>query len=582
MAPTTTTPAEQHSAATTLDPQDIGAIFAHEYYTFLNKDPARLHCFYNPNSTLSHGFQGEETDVCVGQLAIKSKITNLNFVDCKVLITNIDCQQSLDGSIIIQVLGDLANDGGLAQKFVQTFFLAQQPKGYYVLNDIFRYLKDEPEEEEEDYDMVSKDEGVGAVTTPEQEETQCQNDPHHVQIQIDEVEDHAAESVVEPEATVHVAAAQPAVATEEVNDTKAVESSPASVPATVTTTTAPAVVGDHQSADTVASDEKKLADKKKTDRKPDRKKDIKKDAKKEQDESTTTTVTPEESHDVAPVTTHAPATAVATTPVVESTKPEAPKTWANLAAKNTSQWGSNVTPVKASSVTPVHPTPAPAAVTTPTQSTSAGVGAATTGPSAGAAKGPMQKPYSGHHHHGGDRPRIEYHSIYIKNVSDRMTLDQIREAFSKFGVVKHLEYARVRNCAFLDFTTADAVVAALKQVHVPVGNEQVLAGERHRNKGNGFQNGNNNNNRSFYANNNGSGSGSNNNSNNNNNGHAHHQQNGTMNGHGAPMPRSEPKPFTNGRQPAQSNGGRGGGPRGGRNGSFHSRPENPAPAVAVK
>lgn len=50
-----------------VDAQEIGAIFANEYYTFLSKEPARLHCFYSKDSTLSHGFQGEVTEVCVGQ-----------------------------------------------------------------------------------------------------------------------------------------------------------------------------------------------------------------------------------------------------------------------------------------------------------------------------------------------------------------------------------------------------------------------------------------------------------------------------------------------------------------------------------
>jgi hypothetical protein len=50
---------------------------------------------------------------------------------------------SLDGGIIIQVLGEMCNRGCASQKFAQTFFLAEQPSGYYVLNDIFRFLKDD-------------------------------------------------------------------------------------------------------------------------------------------------------------------------------------------------------------------------------------------------------------------------------------------------------------------------------------------------------------------------------------------------------------------------------------------------------
>jgi hypothetical protein len=37
----------------------------------------------------------------------------------------------------------MSNRGETWRKFVQTFFLAEQPNGYFVLNDIFRFLKEE-------------------------------------------------------------------------------------------------------------------------------------------------------------------------------------------------------------------------------------------------------------------------------------------------------------------------------------------------------------------------------------------------------------------------------------------------------
>ena len=43
----------------------------------------------------------------------------------------------------------MSNQAAPHRKFVQTFVLAEQPTGYYVLNDIFRYIVDEEEEEEE-------------------------------------------------------------------------------------------------------------------------------------------------------------------------------------------------------------------------------------------------------------------------------------------------------------------------------------------------------------------------------------------------------------------------------------------------
>jgi hypothetical protein len=43
----------------------------------------------------------------------------------------------------VSVLGEMSCKGGPSRKFSETFVLAEQPNGYYVLNDIFRYLKED-------------------------------------------------------------------------------------------------------------------------------------------------------------------------------------------------------------------------------------------------------------------------------------------------------------------------------------------------------------------------------------------------------------------------------------------------------
>lgn len=45
-------------------------------------------------------------------------------------------------------MGEQSNRGGSWRKFSQTFFLAEQPNGYFVLNDICRFLKEEGVEED--------------------------------------------------------------------------------------------------------------------------------------------------------------------------------------------------------------------------------------------------------------------------------------------------------------------------------------------------------------------------------------------------------------------------------------------------
>jgi len=77
---------------------------------------------------------------------IQERIKDLDFQNCKVRVSNVDSQASFD-NIVIQVIGETSNKGSNPKKFVQTFVLAQQPSGYFVLNDILRYIDEEGDEE---------------------------------------------------------------------------------------------------------------------------------------------------------------------------------------------------------------------------------------------------------------------------------------------------------------------------------------------------------------------------------------------------------------------------------------------------
>lgn len=80
--------------------------------------------------------------------AINDRIKELDIQDCKVRVTNVDSQESFK-NIVVQVIGEMSNKAAPHRKFVQTFVLAEQPNGYFVLNDIFRYINEEEEEEAE-------------------------------------------------------------------------------------------------------------------------------------------------------------------------------------------------------------------------------------------------------------------------------------------------------------------------------------------------------------------------------------------------------------------------------------------------
>ncbi|KAG9072137.1 hypothetical protein KI688_006361 [Linnemannia hyalina] len=421
---------------------EVGMMFVHEYYTFLNKEPSRLHCFYNKQSTMSHGIQGEDTE------DIHAKILALDFEDCKVLVSNVDSQTSLDGGIMIQVLGEMSNRGGPSQKFVQTFFLAQQPKGFYVLNDIFRYLKDDSEIEAEVVDEEQQ----------QQVEPEVANPPLTYEPEI------APAPIPEPE----IAICPPAPAPSE---PKIAICPPAPEPEVVICPPAPEPVVEEKKPAVEEKKTEKKHEHKKHDKKGDRK-ETKKDAAKKEAEVAEKSKTPEPTKKqngapaAAPAEIAAPV-AEAPAPVVEAPAPAPvpagppkPKTWANLAAKDSDQWGSQVSAAKGSSVNIPQPAaPKPQVVSQPKPQPQ-----------------PQQQQQQGAPHKVNGRD--EFFPIYVKNISDKISEEQLREAMSKFGIVKGLDFTKQRNCAYVDFTTADAMNAALKQNKVAVGSEFVYAEER--------------------------------------------------------------------------------------------------------
>ena len=73
---------------------------------------------------------------------INEKILSLNYKDYIAEIKTADAQQSFGEGVIVLVTGYLTGKDNVRKKFVQSFFLAPQEKGYFVLNDVFRYVED--------------------------------------------------------------------------------------------------------------------------------------------------------------------------------------------------------------------------------------------------------------------------------------------------------------------------------------------------------------------------------------------------------------------------------------------------------
>ncbi|KAI1303720.1 Ras GTPase-activating protein-binding protein 1 [Halotydeus destructor] len=125
------------------NPQSLGREFVRQYYTVLNQAPQFLHRFYSDDSSFIHGSlskPGEITNPVYGQAEINSKIISLSFKDCHTKVRQVDSLETIGKSVVVQVTGELSNDGRPLRRFFQTFVLAPKSStNYYVRNDIFRY-----------------------------------------------------------------------------------------------------------------------------------------------------------------------------------------------------------------------------------------------------------------------------------------------------------------------------------------------------------------------------------------------------------------------------------------------------------
>ncbi|CAH1795195.1 unnamed protein product [Owenia fusiformis] len=178
----------------TPSPQCVGREFVRQYYTLLHEAPLHLHRFYSHNSSFVHGGvekPGEEQPPIMGQGEIHKKIMSLNFRDCHAKIRQVDSQATVGSAVVVQVTGELSNNGQPMRRFMQTFVLApQSPKKYYVHNDIFRYQDevfhdDDPEGEQQEQEVESSQmlnfEEIGVDSEPEVDQSQMQSQPEAVQ-----------------------------------------------------------------------------------------------------------------------------------------------------------------------------------------------------------------------------------------------------------------------------------------------------------------------------------------------------------------------------------------------------------------
>ncbi|ELR05950.1 hypothetical protein VC83_08206 [Pseudogymnoascus destructans] len=417
-----------------LSKDEIGWYFVEQYYTTLSKSPEKLHLFYGKRSQFVSGLEAEVAPVSVGRPAIQERIKSLEFQDCKVRVSNVDSQGS-DETIVIQVIGETSNKSAELKKFVQTFVLAQQPTGYFVLNDIFRYINEEAEEEVVE---AAVNEEAAAPATEDIADVEMPK----AQASVEEPKAEVIADVVDKKLELD---AEPAVLKEpQTNGTAPA----AAVEAVEETAAAPAAVSPEV-------------------------------AEKELEEEAAKTVEIPKDPLPTPAVTEAAAPKAAPVPAA----PAKPMSWANRAAAAAAA----ARPAMPAVPHPKTASPVPAQQRAPAPAVAPAQAAAPASPTTNKEnEGPQSQ---GWQTAGADTKRQRPQSIsaplekegtmgYVRNVTEAVQADALRAALAAHGELVYFDINRQKNCAFVEFASSAGYQAALAANPHHIGGEAILVEHR--------------------------------------------------------------------------------------------------------
>lgn len=362
-------------------------------------------------------------DLLTRSKAIQEHIKSLDLQDCKVCIYNVDSQGSED-NIVIQVIGETSNKGEEPKKFVQTFVLARQPSGYFVLNDILRYIKEVPEEESEEAAQVTQNEA--SVEVPEVEEP--------------------VEPEVAPQETPAKEPETAEVTTADV-DQKAEDSSPP-------TTEAPASAVDAPATETAAETPEPVDDK------PESTPDPEKVAEEIAEEEAKKPEEPKDPNPTPAVPVVRPVAPVAAEPE-RPKEPPKPMTWASRAAAAAGP----PRPVVPIPKTATPPAPAQARPPVPAAPQPAPAPAAESAPTPGPAKDQgsewqtaetkrQNRPQSV----SGNLTEKDSTMAYIKYVTDKVRDEDLKSTLAGFGELAYFDINRQKVCLCLFLTPYEPIL----------------------------------------------------------------------------------------------------------------------------
>ncbi|XP_059293860.1 nuclear transport factor 2-like [Lycium ferocissimum] len=160
--------------------QVIGNAFVEQYYQIQHHSPELVYRFYLDSSVLTRPDSNGVMTSVTTMKSINDMICSLGYKNYKAEIKSADAQQSYKDGVIVLVTGCLTGKDNMRKRFTQTFFLAPQDKGYFVLNDVLRYV--EETETDNSSKMVNGVEDVPPVSlTPDPEPVHLLDPPNHRQ-----------------------------------------------------------------------------------------------------------------------------------------------------------------------------------------------------------------------------------------------------------------------------------------------------------------------------------------------------------------------------------------------------------------
>ncbi|TGJ81669.1 hypothetical protein E0Z10_g7094 [Xylaria hypoxylon] len=443
-------------ANSNLGKDEVAWFFVEQYYTTLSKTPDKLHLFYGKRSQFVYGQEGQSANVSVGRPNIQDRIKDLDFQNCKVRVSNVDSQASFE-NIVIQVIGETSNKAGDPKKFVQTFVLAQQPSGYFVLNDILRFIDEEGDEEpveQVEHEAVSV-EVEAPAPVPVLEETN-ESEPAEEQSVKDQPISFDADVVDKKLEEVSVTPQEAASVNGDAASEPAAEESAATseVPTKLDDETVPNLDAAAQelAEETVPESEKPK-------------------------DPTTTPVAPRQP----------PAPAAAPTPA----RPPKPMTWASRIAAaagppkvSPAMPLTKAAPVPApvpaaarSAVTAAAPTAAPQTTAPGAQATETAVPPKEVGAewqTAGSDSKRQNRPQS----ISGPPAEKEGTLGYVKYVTDKVGREELEAILAQYGELAYFDINRQKNCAFVEFKAAAGYQAAVAANPHVVNGENIVVEPR--------------------------------------------------------------------------------------------------------